>query len=289
MNNFKNYHPISNFIYFFVVILFSMLFWNPFLILVSVVCSFLYSLKLNGKKSLRFNIIYALPFALFCAVLTPLFNHEGATVLYYFPNGNPLTKEALLSGITSGGMLFCVFLWFSCFNTVMTSSKFVYLFSKLSPFVSLLLSLVLGFVPKFIKQFKKIADIKKLSSIEKEKKSIKEKTKFYAGVFSSHITWALENSLQTAQSMKSRGYGIENAKKRTSFSPHQFKKRDIVFLSYLSFFSIVFVFGIIKGKLNFNFYPVISYTHFDIYTLSIYIAFFLMATSPFICERRVKK
>ncbi len=288
MNNFKTYHPISNFIYFFVVILFSMLFWNPFLILVSVICAFLYSIKLNGKKALKFNFIYALPFALFCALLTPLFNHEGATILYYFPNQNPLTKEALFSGLTSGGMLMCVFLWFSCFNAVMNSSKFVYLFSKISPSIALILSMVLGFVPKFINQFKKIAENKMLSTTKEAPKGLKEKTRFYSKVLSSLITWSLENSMQTAENMKSRGYGIENTKKRTFFTPYEFKKRDALFVFYFLFFSVFFILGIIKGKLDFSFYPLISYSEFDLYTISTYVAFFLMCTSPFICERRIK-
>ncbi len=288
MNRFKTYHPISNFIYFFAVILFSMLFWNPFLIALSVICAFMYSLKLNGKKALRFNLIYALPFSLFCAILTPIFNHEGATILAYFPNQNPLTKEALYSGLTSGGMLMCVFLWFSCFNTVMNSSKFVYLFSKISPSLALILSMVLGFVPKFKNQFKKIAENKLLSSTNDAPRGIKEKTMFYSKVLSALMTWALENSLETAENMKSRGYGIKITKKRTFFTPYEFKKRDGIFVSYFLFFTVFFVIGIVKGKLNFNFYPLISYPAFDFYTISIYASFFIICISPFICERRRK-
>ncbi len=289
MNNFKSYHPISNFIYFFTVILFSMLFWNPFLIGVSLFCGFLYFLKLKGIGSLVKNLFFIIPFALFCTLLTPVFNHEGATVLLYFPNGNPLTKEAVICGIASGGMLVSVLWWFSCFNEIMNSGKFVYLFSKLSPSLSLVFSLVMGFVPKFLNRFKKISEAKKSFSAKKELNGIKEKTRFYSGALSALTVWSLENSMQTAENMRSRGYGIKNTQKRTSFTPHEFKKRDMFFVIYFVFWAIYFSIGVLWGKTDFEFYPIVSYSDFDFYTISVFFAYFLMCTAPFVCERRLKR
>jgi energy-coupling factor transport system permease protein len=46
-------------------------------------------------------------------------------------------------------MLAAVISWFSCYNAVMTSDKFVYLFGRVIPALSLILSMTLRFVPKF--------------------------------------------------------------------------------------------------------------------------------------------
>ena len=46
-------------------------------------------------------------------------------------------------------MLASVVLWFSSYNEVMTSDKFVYLFGRVIPALSLVLSMSLRFIPKF--------------------------------------------------------------------------------------------------------------------------------------------
>lgn len=53
-------------------------------------------------------------------------------------------------------MFSAVILWFECFNVVMTSDKLLCLFGRLSPSVSLLLSMALRFVPKFGRKIRSI-------------------------------------------------------------------------------------------------------------------------------------
>ena len=43
MNEFKNYHPLVNFIYFAAVILFSMFLMNPIMLVISLVCAAVYA------------------------------------------------------------------------------------------------------------------------------------------------------------------------------------------------------------------------------------------------------
>ena len=61
------------------------------------------------------------------------FNHEGATILAYLPSGNPLTLESIVYGLSAAVMMASVILWFSCYNAVMTSDKFAYLFGRVIP------------------------------------------------------------------------------------------------------------------------------------------------------------
>ena len=70
-------------------------------------------------------------------------------MLFYLKDGNPVTLESILYGVGSGIMLACVVSWFSVFHAVMTSDKFMYLFGKVIPAFSLLLSMCLRFVPRF--------------------------------------------------------------------------------------------------------------------------------------------
>ena len=45
-------------------------------------------------------------------------------------NGNAVTAEALLCGVSLGITLVAALVWFRCFNAVMTSDKLLFLFCK---------------------------------------------------------------------------------------------------------------------------------------------------------------
>ena len=120
MKEFENYHPVINFIYFMFVIGFSMFFMHPFCLVISLVCGFLYSILLKGKKAIKTNLIYMLPMIIAMALMNPLFNHEGVSVITYLPSGNPLTLEAIIYGLCSAVMIVSVICHFSCYNEIMT-------------------------------------------------------------------------------------------------------------------------------------------------------------------------
>ncbi|MEG1317234.1 MAG: energy-coupling factor transporter transmembrane protein EcfT, partial [Oscillospiraceae bacterium] len=68
------------------------------------------------------------------------------------------TLEAIVYGFASAALLASVMCWFSCYNAVMTSDKFVCLFGRIIPSLSLLLSMCLRFVPKFKAQIKEVSN-----------------------------------------------------------------------------------------------------------------------------------
>lgn len=103
---------------------------HPILQVLSLLSAVIYSILLNGKKAVKFNLLYMLPLLLITAVLNPLFNHAGITILFYLKNGNPITLESILYGISAACMFVTVMVWFSCYNAVMTSDKFIYLLVK---------------------------------------------------------------------------------------------------------------------------------------------------------------
>lgn len=100
-----------------------------------------------------------LPLMLLTAVLNPLFNHRGLTILCWLPGGNPLTLEAIAYGIAAAGMLAAAISWFYCLNRVFTTDKFVWLFGRIIPFLSLLVSMTLRFVPQFTARARAVAGV----------------------------------------------------------------------------------------------------------------------------------
>ena len=156
-DTFSSCHPIVNFLYFVLVLIFSMFFMHPVSLLLSLASALTYAIYLNGRKAVRFSLRYMLPMMLLAAITNPIFNHAGVTILTYLPSGNPLTLESILYGIASAMMLAAVITWFSCYSAVMTSDKFVYLFGRVVPALSLILSMTLRFVPKFKAQFQVVS------------------------------------------------------------------------------------------------------------------------------------
>lgn len=155
---FSGCHPFLNFFYFAVVFLFTMFNQHPVFLLISYIAAVMYAFLLNGwKKTLKQNFLITLPGLLIVALLNPLFNHYGVTMLYYVEaSGNWITLEALVYGLVLGAVMFIVIQWFSCYNCVMTTDKFVYLFGRIIPALSLVLSMALRFVPRFTTQLRVI-------------------------------------------------------------------------------------------------------------------------------------
>ena len=149
--------------------------------------------------------------------------HEGETILTYLPSGNPLTLESIVYGFAAAAMLAGVICWFSCYNAVMTSDKFVYLFGRVIPALSLVLSMTLRFVPKFKAQIRTVSGAQRCVGRDVSDGGILQRARHGMTILSILVTWSMENAIETADSMRSRGYGLPG---RTAFSIYRFERRD---------------------------------------------------------------
>lgn len=249
---FSQMHPIVNFIFFAFVIGFSMFIMNPACLLISLVCALFNVLYLNGKKAVRLSVLYMLPTIIIIAIVNPVFNHDGVTMLAYFPWDNPLTLESIIYGIATAVLLSSIVLWFSCFNEVMTSDKFIYLFGRVIPSLSLVLSMALRFVPKFIFQFNVIRNSQKCIGRDISDGNLLQRLKNAAKIISIMISWALENAIETADSMKSRGHGLKG---RTAFSIYRFSKRDAAVLSLIMTSGVILIIMSVLDVAKFRYFP----------------------------------
>lgn len=281
MNEFKAYHPIVNFIYYVFVIGFSCLFMHPVCLFASFSSAFLYSVMLKGKNAAKTNLYYMLPMLIFVALLNPAFNHRGVTILAYFPSGNPLTLESIIYGISSAIMLLSVVCHFFCYSEIMQSDKFIYLFGRIIPSLSLVFSMTLRFVPRFIHQMKLVSSAQKSVGRGVTGVGIVKGVKNAASVFSVMVSWSLENAIDTADSMKSRGYGLKG---RTSFSVFSFCNRDKAALLLIGALGGYIIFGAVLGALEVSFYPSIVLSEPAAFGTSVLIAYFALCFMPVMIE-----
>lgn len=226
---FSQCHPLTNFLFFLGAIGFSVVIQHPLYLAAGAVGAALYYLLLNGRGGWR-RILGLLPLFLLLSALNPLFNHYGQRVLFTV-FGRPYTLEALFYGMTIAGMFVVMLLWFGCYGAVLTSDKFICLFGSLIPALSLLLVMILRMIPSLTRKAKQIAGARMcIGKGVGEGSSNKEKISGGMRVLSALTDWALEGSIITADSMRSRGYG---AAKRTSFQIYRLTARDVCLIVWM--------------------------------------------------------
>lgn len=279
-DSFASYHPWINFFYFVSVILFSMFFMHPIFLAISLAGSATYSILLNGRRAVKFNFLYMIPMLLLIAVVNPIFSHEGATVLFYF-NDTSITLESFLYGIAAAMMFVSVIIWFSCYNAVMTSDKFIYLFGKVIPSLSLVFSMVLRFVPMLKEQTKVIANAQKCIGRDASQGSLLQRARNGIHIVSILTTWSLENAIETADSMRSRGYGLKG---RTSFSIYRFDRRDSTALAVLGVLFLLVCAGAFLGENTVQYFPTVKIPDYRFFSFIVYLAYGGLCFFPVILQ-----
>ena len=285
-DTFSSYHPLVNFLYFGLVLLLTMFLMHPVSLLISLGSALCYGICLNGVRAVRSGMRFLLPAMLLAAVIDPAFDHEGATLLAYLPSGNPLTLESIAYGVAAAVMIAAVVAWFSCYTVVMTSDKFVYLFGRVIPVLSLVLSMTLRFVPRFRAQLQTISEAQRGIGRDVSGGPLLRRTRNAITVFSIMVTWALENAIETADSMKSRGYGLPG---RTAFSIYRFDGRDKAALLWLGFCGAYLLSGWAAGGVYWRYYPTLRGAAATALSVSFQLVYLLLCLTPVILDRWEEK
>ena len=280
-DTFSDCHPAVNFLYYALVLVLSMCLMHPVCLAISLLCAAGYVLRLEGWDALWKKLRWLLPVMVLAALMNPAFTHQGVTILAYLPTGNPLTLESILYGLAAAGMLAGVILWFSSFGAVMTSDKFIYLFGRVIPALSLVLSMTLRFVPQFRRQMHTITEAQRCIGRDISRGSLLTRMKIAIRIFSILITWSLETAIETADSMRSRGYGLPG---RTAFSIYRFDERDRMTVLWLCLCGGYVIAGGVAGGLYWQYYPLLLGAPVQPLTVSFQLAWLLLCLTPLLMD-----
>lgn len=248
---FSKCHPAVNFLFFVGAIGCGVVIQHPVYLVAGIVTGAAYYILLNGSKGWKM-ILGLVPLFLFLTAINPLLNTYGATPLFYL-FGRPYTLEALGYGAAIASVFVVMMLWFGCYNKVLTSDKFTSLFGNLIPAVSLLLVMVFRMVPNLMRKATQIAGARK--SIGKgagETASNKEKLNDGMTVLGTLVSWALEGSVVTGDSMRARGYGTA---KRSSFMIYPMTSADWTLLAVMLMLLIPVIAAACLGQIAATFTP----------------------------------
>ncbi|MEG0894835.1 MAG: energy-coupling factor transporter transmembrane component T [Oscillospiraceae bacterium] len=277
---FEKYHPFINLLFFVSVIVFSILFNHPIFLIISYLCSFIYSVKLNGKKGFIFNVACIL-FIVIYPFIYSSYCHFGITVLTTNFIENNITLESLIYGLVISIIVVSVIMWFSCINTVFSSDKIIYLFGKVSHNLSLYLAIILRTMPQIKDEFKKTANARKCIGKGIKQKNILKCIKNFANIISIVITWTIENFIEKANSMNNRGYKLKD---KTTFSIYRFDNRDRSFIILMFFLLTIISVGIALEQTTILYNPQIIFVLPTSASYIFYIAYVTFSLLPFTAQ-----
>lgn len=224
---FSQCHPAVNFLFFLGAIGFAVVIQHPAYLAAGCAGAACYYLLLTGPKGWKLIGANLLIFALISG-LNPLINHSGKHVLFLV-FGRKYTLEALYYGMALASIFVAMMLWFGCYSAVLTSDKFTALFGNVIPALSLLLVMVLRMIPSFTRKAAQLLEVRRsIGKGASQTAKLKEKMKDGVTVLSALTDWALEGSIVTADSMRSRGYGTA---KRTNFQIYRMTVQDWVLMA----------------------------------------------------------
>lgn len=91
------------------------------------------------------------------------------------------------------------------------------------------------------------------------------------------LTWSLENAIETADSMKSRGYGLPG---RTAFSIYRFDSRDKAVLAWLVYCGFFLCCGAAAGGFAWRYYPTMKGAAWTPVTVCFQVVYLALCLTP---------
>lgn len=272
---FISYHPLVNFLFFVGALGFGMMLSHPMFSLCALLLALCEYLYLNRRKSKKILLWYGMVFFM-VLIFNALLNTLGDTVLLRWLNGRPITLEAIIYGIVVGTNFVAVMLWFSCYNCIMTTDKFTFLFGRFAPSITLVLTMILRLIP--LLQKKTMSIIHARNCIGKSRKGNGSKEAVQSGmeVLSILTSCALEDAVITADSMRSRGYVDKN---HSSYHLYRWKRRDLILIGFYIVFAVVLLYSIGTGAVSVQYFPTIVFsekTQFAVLGIAAYSLFLVM-------------
>ncbi len=272
MKRLEKLHPVTQLFFFALTLIIPLIFNNPYFSLASLSAAILYTVVSDGKKALK-TLLYSFIAVLLIGVFNMAFAHWGETVLFSVKSVS-FTLESLVYGFNQGILLASVLIWFTLLGRCVDSERVIYLF-RFSPKLALIFSMVLGFIPRFIKKAGEIKEARLALDGGRKPEGMKNKIRFTLDNFSALVSYSLESSVITSNSMEARGYNP----KAVRISRFSIKTVDTVLIIL---FSAVMLFALIQygaGNIKFVFQPVMYTKRLSLPAL---ILFFIAELYPFI-------
>lgn len=248
---FGQVHPSVSSFYFLLVLVSCFLTKNPVFLLLCFFSAMLYQWVVKGLRRVAASLMLALPTAFFMMLLNPLFNQNGMTPLFYW-NNRPFTLESLLYGAVIGAALINTLLWFGVANDAISQDKIIYLLGKPFPTAAFLMGTIFRVTATLRQELKSIQFAQQGLGFSIKNGPLRRRIKNGAQILLCVVGNALEHSVDTAMSMRGRGYGIQRPSRHKQY---YYNRNDAFLTIILVLFAVLSGWMVGKGWLRFDFFP----------------------------------
>ena len=251
---------------------------QPVYLALSLAAALSYSIILRGVRATLRTALWQMPLILVMAVANPLFSAMGSTELFRI-GLRAFYLESLVFGACMGAMLVCVLLWFSNASRVLSSDKVMALFGNAAPTIGLMLSMAMRLVPQFMRRGATVGDVQRACTSARAT-GLLEGARSQLRMTSVLMGWGMEDSLETADAMRARGWGARA--RRTTYRRCRFRARDGAALGVLAALAALNAVLAYVACTQFHFYPTLS-------ALTVwwgYVPFAVLAFAPLALEAR---
>ncbi len=281
-NGFSGYHPYVQFFYYLCIGILIMYFNHPLFLITGLLLLILVNISHDGGKALKKWTPILFVMSALMIVLNPFLVSRGTNILFYF-RGKQVTLEATVYGVTMALVIAAIIIMFVSFNFILNGNRFLFIFSKVLPRTGFLIMLSIRFVPLLKRRLDEINAVQRVRGMSMTIGNLHERARNGLLRIQILLTWSLEEAVQTADSMKVRGYG---SGKKSSYIPYKMEKRDWTWLSILLLLLIICIAGGTLGYGKLVIYPRIGTFHLFPIDWILYFCMIVIFSFPLLEEGR---
>jgi len=247
---FKEYNVLATsfFCMILIVIIFSsdnpLLIFSIFLINLVIFClSKSYNKLITGFKLF-------IPFSIVTIVINMVFVWEGKITLFYIL-GKRFTLESLIYSVILSSKLLLIIFVFMMLELMIDSDRAVSYFSSKLPKSTLMLLISMKLFPNMKNRIKNLRDVYFVRGVNFNSGGLKEKVKSNVPILSILLENSLDGAFDIGEAAYVRGF---LAADRTVYDKQRWRPLDYILVLESLTLMIFFIYGKIKGRLEFQVY-----------------------------------
>ncbi len=244
---FETCHPVVPAVYFAGVIGIGIFTLQPVFAAISVVGALCFAVCCTGWRRALRQLRWQLPMIALVCLANPLFSSSGLTVLITL---GPVTVrlEALAYGLCMGASLVSMLQWVANAAHVLTEDRLLELSGTRLPVVTTMVSMAIQLVPQLRRRFGVVESARgACTSAQAPRKG--------GHVHASTVlmAWAMEDSLERADSMRARGWELGGH--RTGYRLEPLRGSDVAAAVAVGFLAFAAALAAYVAQAEWSFYP----------------------------------
>ena len=246
-------HPAVPALYMVLTLGLTMFSMQPVLIALSLAGGLAYGFATRGTVRTLGALRWQLPVILIITLVNPLFSASGSTELFRI-GMRAVYLESLAYGLCMGGLFVASVLWFEAAASMLEYNKVLALLGNAAPVIALMISMCMRLIPQFLRRGRSVLAVQDAIDVPGRAPADPVRSRLRAS--SVLMGWGMEDSLERADAMRSRGWGA--VARRTTYARYRVRRSDVVALVLLALFGAAAVAVAWIATPQYSFYPQLS-------------------------------